>query len=482
MTLPTFSHLRLPFRRCFHAYSAELFRRPERSLCFRRLYAFDLMIFAYGIARLGYVLWAMVLLPPSSPATLEYLCQQDPGLRFFASIDPFIAVFALVTGLFSVVAKTLLVRGVVSDTPTWRFWADLTVSLREAYERCRLGPEELAAAREHAAQRLQRRQQMGARVVGAFLKLLAPAVVWLRLENLYQERFYAQTRPFDLPDLDPECKRRAVQALIIPVMVWSVRETVFTGFSPAINLLMALECAVLVYDIFRFLPMAFFFTNTSVVAALVQGGHCRAIRRQFRQLATVCRGGGGDGGGACLAEKTTRRNQKRSRSYFYLHEALRQIMVGNRALWGPSMAAFVCTTPPLNIYALSLIVVTDASAMTAFEIVSLNITLPLQLVAFVVTMGLLSVTSKKVHSVQESIVALQPCLMGNRWLGLKLKLDCLKERLSTGPKVAITIGPAREVTAETLFEPLGLYFAYLFFVFSQQLEKKAAASAQQYLV
>ena len=126
--------------------------------------------------------------------------------------------------------------------------------------------------------------------------------------------------------------------------------------------------------------------------------------------------------------------------------------MGNRALWGPVMAAFVVSNLPLNIYVLSLIVLSVVT--TTFEAVSLRIVLLIQLVAFAVTMGPLSVTSEQAHRIQDSLVALQPYLMGgNRWLGLKLKLDCLKVRLSTGhPKVAITIGPAREVTVETLFE------------------------------
>ncbi len=90
--------------------------------------------------------------------------------------------------------------------------------------------------------------------------------------------------------------------------------------------------------------------------------------------------------------------------------------------------------------------------------------LTVQMVAFQVTLGPLSNVCRAMHAPQRELVALQPHLTGSKWILLKLKLDDLKVRLSTGrPKVAVSIGTARELTSETVLEVRKSVFKIVFF-------------------
>ncbi len=82
----------------------------------------------------------------------------------------------------------------------------------------------------------------------------------------------------------------------------------------------------------------------------------------------------------------------------------------------------------------------------------LIIVLSIQVTSFYIIMGPMSIMCKRLHSLQNTIVSLQQHLMSTKLLLLKCKLDDLKMRLSCGPKVAITIGAAREVSFETMLE------------------------------
>ena len=133
------------------------------------------------------------------------------------------------------------------------------------------------------------------------------------------------------------------------------------------------------------------------------------------------------------------------------------------------MASFVLNHLPINIYVLTQIVL-SAGSIDSAELLVLIIVLTVQLTAFSLIMGPMSTMCVRLHAPQDTIVALQQHLMGRDCILLKCKLDDLKERLSSGPKITVTIGRTRQVTFETMMEVLGLYFAYLMKIFSQQLE------------
>lgn len=127
------------------------------------------------------------------------------------------------------------------------------------------------------------------------------------------------------------------------------------------------------------------------------------------------------------------------------------VMSGNSSLWGKVLAAFVFTMLPINVYILTQIVLFN-SGYTLVELFVLITLLTLQMSAFYINMRPMSNVCKELHAPQSTIVALQQHLMEKQWVLLKLKLDDLKIRLSCGPKIAITIGAAREVTVETMIE------------------------------
>lgn len=195
------------------------------------------------------------------------------------------------------------------------------------------------------------------------------------------------------------------------------------------------------------LHSAIFFTNASLVAALVEGAQCDSVVRKcllpvlgdFRKIVKFKR------------QTFSFPDLSKISNFLIEHNALSNlVMLGNRQLWGRVMASFLLTNIPINVYGLSIIILSSRNLTEQFVLLIL---LLIQLFAFVVSMWPLSYTSARLHAPQNKLVALQPYLTGYRWILLKLKLDDLKCRLSCGrPRVAVTIGPARDVTNDVLLE------------------------------
>ncbi len=182
------------------------------------------------------------------------------------------------------------------------------------------------------------------------------------------------------------------------------------------------------------------------MAALVEGAHCTAVTKvSLLPVLTTVRS----------SSKWRRRpfaqvDFEKVISFLTEHNTTAAyIMLGNRQLWGPVMAAFLLTNLPINVYVLNVIIFSGRSMM---ELAVLFIVLVIQLIAFAVSMWPLAYTSRALHEPQHKLVALQPYLIGPRWARLKLKLDDLKCRLSCGPRIAVTIGPAKDVTSTTIVE------------------------------
>ena len=210
--------LEVPFRRCFYDFSRELFRRPTRSRHFHLLYGLDVASVAYATPRMTFL---VAVLRGGDPALREHLRRRDPSLNFFLQVDAANAAFVLVVALLHLFMATALVVRIDREAPVWRFWADVTVRLQEAYFRARLGPTELAEARKRTAQELMGKLVEGWLVLPAMIssssqvlnwtltEVAAPLATWATLQDLDRKRFYAETKPYGLPTLDSGCKRRA---------------------------------------------------------------------------------------------------------------------------------------------------------------------------------------------------------------------------------------------------------------------------------
>ena len=209
---------------------------------------------------------------------------------------------------------------------------------------------------------------------------------------------------------------------------------------------MSIELSFLTYTLFRLIHVAIFFSNASMVAALANGLHSRMIVKTYLLpvLATVCK-----------SSKWRRRlfaQAEAEKVYAFLAEhntTSAVIMLGNRQLWGRVMATFLLTNVPCNVHALSVIIFSNRKLK---ELTVLLIVLVIQSIAFAISVLPLAYTSRTLHEPQNRLVALQPYLIGPRWTRLKLKLDDLKCRLSCGPKVAVTIGPTKDLVSTTLVE------------------------------
>lgn len=199
------------------------------------------------------------------------------------------------------------------------------------------------------------------------------------------------------------------------------------------------------HQLFRLLHCAFFFTNVSIMAAIVFISQTNLLEKKCFL--------------AVIAEtKTNKRTLCSGKVMKVIFDGITEhnqictyVMTGNRALWGPVMGAFVISNLPISCYVLSQIILPTGDNSTV-EVIVLNMVLVIQLLAFYVIMRPMSKMCKRLHSIQNTIVSLQQHLMSEKFILLKCKLDDLKVRLRCGPKVAITIGVAREVTEETLVE------------------------------
>lgn len=200
-----------------------------------------------------------------------------------------------------------------------------------------------------------------------------------------------------------------------------------------------------VYTLIKFIQCSAFFTNVSIMSAVVFINQMNLLKKKSllkiivntkRKIRTPC---------SVKAMKMVINFLVEHNTICYL------IMSGNSPLWGPVMAAFVLTNLPVNVYVLSQLVLSTGDN-SFIELLVLITILTVQIAAFYINMRPMSNMCKELHALQSTIVSLQQHLMSGQWNLLKLKLDDLKERLSCGPKVAVTIGSAREVTGETIIE------------------------------
>lgn len=217
------------------------------------------------------------------------------------------------------------------------------------------------------------------------------------------------------------------------------------------------------YTLFRFIECSLFFTSISIMSAIIFISHSSFLEKTY--LLKVIAKSKAKKEMACSNEV-----MNGVMKFITEHNTIWHLVTyGNQVLWGKVMASFVLNHLPINIYVLTQIVL-SAGSIDSAELLVLIIVLTVQLTAFSLIMGPMSTMCVRLHAPQDTIVALQQHLMGRDCILLKCKLDDLKERLSSGPKITVTIGRTRQVTFETMMEVLGLYFAYLMKIFSQQLE------------
>ena len=141
------------------------------------------------------------------------------------------------------------------------------------------------------------------------------------------------------------------------------------------------------------------------------------------------------------------------------------IMESNRALFSQIMAAFVITNLPINVYLVSQLVHVAGSQrnVNTFEQRYLfYVLISVQSAFFLVAFWPLVAVPERLHEgPRKALLRVQAHLNMNpsdalfyqpKLSLLKLKVDDLVLRLGQGSKVAITIGPAKEVTKETITE------------------------------
>lgn len=197
---------------------------------------------------------------------------------------------------------------------------------------------------------------------------------------------------------------------------------------------------------------------------MVIGGHCKALADSLRQ----CRN---------PSTTTSRAQNIRVSNFVSEHNALcHLVQSGSRQLFSQATAAFILIQLPMNIYALSQLMLptTSARQRSLVELIALQLIITLQLTCFVAFLCPAAFIYHRLGvAPRRMLVSLQTRMVGSSFTRLKLKLDDLQCRLSCGrPKMSFTVGPLREITSETIVEFLGLYFVYLLMFFSQELENQ----------
>ncbi|KAH9402600.1 hypothetical protein TYRP_016131 [Tyrophagus putrescentiae] len=461
------------FSRSFYTFSKQFLDRQNSY--FWPAYYLDLAIIIFFSPRLLYVIYILRWGREQIPSLSTF----DPAVHFLSKTDFTMVMLMLDFALFHIFCKFCLASVRNVKTSNWNFWRQLTVRLQDDYYQSRLTGEELELVWKNKANLLKMKYSL---ITTLFfpnwvLTLVARLIVWAKLENVDQSRFENISKLNELPHISLAIKRNAIllmlliDQLVLLAQIGIAIITLFVLYAFRFELFLTptyrwytlvwclSETTVVVYSLFRLLHTALFFTTASILAMAVQAAHCKSVQRSSLQQSL----------------RSARADHNRSLNlaemvkvahFLAEHNILSgQIIRSNRELWGRVMAAFVITNLPLNIYALGQILL---SGRPLVELVVLVLVISIQAVAFQVTMGPLAKVCETMHAPQQELAALQPYITGSRWILLKLKVDDLKLRLSCGrPKVAVSIGAARELTSETVLEFLGLYLAYVLVVFKQ---------------
>ncbi|KAH9393887.1 hypothetical protein TYRP_021419 [Tyrophagus putrescentiae] len=256
--------------------------------------------------------------------------------------------------------------------------------------------------------------------------------------------------------------------------LWNLLQTEFLTVYPWYSKLFFLfEITTIEYYALRLFQLGVFFTNLSLFALVLFGGHISDLQSSLTSAIITAKAKG-----KRYLTRAELIGKISVKAFLADHNFLsRLLMNSNRQLLSRVMAAFALTNLPVNLYILSQLVLPgtfDALDKNAWITRAVYyVLLVVQTVMIAVAIGPLLLLPKRMHAPQRSLlVPLQYYLRGRstRISRLKLKLDDLKLGLSFGPKVAVTIGAAREATDETAVEFFGIYSVFLLMLWKQQIK------------
>jgi len=133
----------------------------------------------------------------------------------------------------------------------------------------------------------------------------------------------------------------------------------------------------------------------------------------------------------------------------------------SNVLFGGTIFACILTTIPINIYYIRR---TFFAVQPCIQKVAESIVIVIQIISYLIIFTPFAWCCAVYHSPKTFIPKLQSMLHGNQWIIFKLKLNDIFDRLVRGPKIAINIGPTKEITYATsleVWEFLKIYLTFL---------------------
>ncbi|KAH9405349.1 hypothetical protein TYRP_001197 [Tyrophagus putrescentiae] len=217
------------------------------------------------------------------------------------------------------------------------------------------------------------------------------------------------------------------------------------------SVLYTFTVAVIYYCLMRMLRCALFFIYCSLLGTLVYTGHLTEIGDRVNRLlqAYSFQTGSFSGYGSLMVFPVTYRPL--FTRFLHDHNLICSlVLTGSRDLFGDILFVFLLTNMPINIWLIRRLFVLN---QTTIDHLLLWTVISCQSAALAIVFWPLAYCQKVFHSPKKWINLFQLKSKGSvRWLRLKLKYDDLFHRLSTGPKMAISIGPIDAITFGTALE------------------------------
>ena len=201
-------------------------------------------------------------------------------------------------------------------------------------------------------------------------------------------------------------------------------------------ILIYVEVFAVFYALIRMLRYAIFFLASTIISTIVCAGHIIEMRKSLENVLVR------------YSQKNMRIPFKEKwiidRHLVEHNKVCYYILYGSIAIFGNVMYAFLWTNIPINIILLRRNLFIQNQAVMDFYLIWLIWLC--QLAAAMVFFIPLSWDHAVYHSPKKIIVKLQAMMAGSRWMFTKLKYDDLYNRLISGPKLGVMIGPIDCIT------------------------------------
>lgn len=221
------------------------------------------------------------------------------------------------------------------------------------------------------------------------------------------------------------------------------------------KLLIIIECPIVIHNLLQLYQYAALLSCT--IMATYQLFHCglNELNRKFYKIILDNK--------KRRKQKSINQNELRQLQFIYRqHNRLSYYeLLTNKQTWSHSLYYFTIISLPINITFICELIFEDLSIQIQLLFISIII---IHMLTGLLPFLTLANVSNDFHRIRNYILPMQPLLKCGQHLRMKIKYDCLYERLMFGKKIAYTIGHLAEITFTGLVEAFLHYFVAFFLI------------------